>query len=194
MNEDELREERDRHREGLLLTHHIQSARTARLLDEVWERIPEEDREVLRQSIRTTVVEGPGLSLYDPVGLLEAVSRLVGAVDVDGVETILPRRALALLDADVLSGCSDGAARAVIARELGHAVLRHPTQIYPLAVPDESGRDQDPLLQELARIHQWEADLQAWLWGFCEELSALWEASESDPPPWYHPTEKADEE
>ena len=161
MKKDEAREQFERHQKGLLLTHRIDSTRTARLIDEVWERIPEEDREVLRKSVRTTVVEGPGLRLYDPDVLFDAVSRLAGAVQFDGVESVLPWRTVAFLNSDVLSKCNDDAAKAMIARQLAHVVLRHPSMIYPLALRYDSGWELDGLLQKVAELHQWEADLQA---------------------------------
>lgn len=186
MNENQLQEQLGRYESGLLLTHHIESPRTVRLLDDVWERVPDEDQEVLRESVRTTVVEGPSMKLYDPDALLEAVDRLVGAVEVDDVHYVVPQRTLVLLDSDVLSNCNDAAARGFIGRQLAHAILRHPSMIYPLALGGDSVSDVGGLLETVTEVHEWEADLQAWMWGFSAELLALWEQLRSDVPPWYH--------
>ena len=79
--------------------------------------------------------------------------------------------------------------RAIIAHEIAHVVLRHDRHAYgPRGYEHEIYR----LVGAAARdVHEWDADLLAWKWGFSADLKALWRVETERggralPPPWFH--------
>jgi hypothetical protein len=173
-----------RYDKGVLSSQYIDSPRTVRLLDEVWERIPEDDRDILRRAI-VEVIDKPYHG-DDPERCLGSVCDQMGTGLIDGIEFVPPWSATAFLNSHLLSECDEDAAKAVIAHELAHVVLRHPSMTYPFALMSELGPDEEAARAKVREVHEWEADLQAWMWGFSDELRRLWEHLECDPPPWHH--------
>jgi Zn-dependent protease with chaperone function len=170
--------------EGLLSSEYIDSPITVRLLDEVWERIPEDDREILFRAI-DQVSDQFGIAGSALEYVLGAVDDIIGTALVDGVDCILPWQNTVSLNAALLAECNEAAAKAVIAHELAHVVLRHLSVTYSYCMLHTLSGE-DGILAQVSDVHEWDADLQAWMWGFSDELRQLWEHLERDPPPWYH--------
>lgn len=156
-------------REWLLL--HAKGERLKRLLLEVWYRLPERDRDVLR-----------------------------GALEIENAPTLLPSDLFAgcgwQYQSDSVAGYtihvmfgdsvesdeqySDAAIRFIIAHELAHAVLRHPMlkQLYM-----RHGGQQDQTLSEY--VFEDHANLQVLTWGFKHEMIAINAIDPDRMPPWF---------
>lgn len=181
-------EQYERFTKGLLAAFHIDSTRTLSLLDDVWERIPEEDREILLGAI-THISDEPDAVRSDIGRVFGSAHGGFSGDSIDGVPCTSPWHAVVFLNSGVLSECDDAAAKAVIAHELAHVVLRHASMNHPFASASILGAAQEKAKRKVSQVHEWEADLQAWMWGFSEELHSMWEHLEAEPPAWYHKLE-----
>jgi len=166
-----------RMRRGLLDAVEIHSERIVSLLDSVWNRLPKEDRRILREMIFSVTDES---DRREAIGFAAPID---GCLLIDGLESILPTGLKVNLNPDHMSGLSDSAASAVIAHELAHIILRHNCMLSSLSSADEQ------IVEKVKDVYEWAADHQAWLWGFAAELHQLWQENEMDPPPWYHQIE-----
>jgi len=106
-----------------------------------------------------------------------------GSVLIDHVDCVEPRDLDIGINAGYLDRYDDDAYVAAIARLLARAILRHLSTFSPFLIIAEH---HDLEIQQQARVHQWDADCQVWLWGFGPELRALWKANGEAEPPWYH--------
>ncbi|MFC2023496.1 M48 family metalloprotease [Chloroflexota bacterium] len=174
---------------GLLSDQHIASKRLVSLLDDVWRQLPELDRHVLRETI-ADVTDDPG-RVADPARVLgTAGPAYMGEDLVDGLACTAPEDAQIVFNIDSLDRLSDEAASAVVAHELAHILLRHPCLTHALARKVELGfAEASEALDKAKALHEWEADLQVWIWGFTAELRCLWKELGDDLPPWYHQIE-----
>ena len=175
----------ERYAQGLLQADQIGSERTIKLLDEVWQRIPEEDREILVSCI-SDISDEPQLDGPEGGRALGYAGDAFAVSLVEGVPCTSPWHTVIFLDSDALSEYPDHVAKAVIAHELAHILLRHPSMNHPFASAHRLSAFHYKAQAKVSQVHEWEADLQAWMWGFSQELRSLWEHLGDEAPPWYH--------
>jgi hypothetical protein len=171
----------DRLNRGLLSNEYLESERLVRLLDEVWLELPDLDRMVLDMQIG--IVTDDRGTLDDPDYRHGATYRAQGDVLIDGVSCKLADDNDVFLNPVLLEQLTDSAAKAVIAHELSHVILRHSCLGTTLGAISALRQNE---MEKAKEVHEWAADLQAWMWGFCGELRALWDETRDEPPPWYH--------
>jgi len=162
----------------------VQDARLQRLLGKVWRRLPAYDRAVLRELV---------LDVSDQGQISEHAIAHAGPVNPDSVwngnagdAALDMYREITLTNARDVK--SDPACMAGIAHEFAHVVLRH-IQI-SLVVQELTGFNPplytDSDIDQLKALHEDEANLQVWVWGFQSELKALFDEFPDMPRPrWY---------
>lgn len=178
---DEIEHHLERYEKGLLNDDHIDSPRMVALLDEVWQRLPEEDCNILRDMYGLVVTDDPR-SRPAPESVFGSASGFMGSMLIDGISCMLPDNAVVFLNADALGKLSDAAAQAVIAHELAHIILRHACLGSSFA---ELVEVQKKAVAKIREVHEWAANHQVWMWGFTKELLTLWQEVRQIPDPWY---------
>ena len=162
----------------------MKDERIWRLMVRVWRRLPAHERAVLRALV-SNVSDGRG---DNPEGILGSV----GPIDPDSMRDGIAAKVAENLTFTVsLSRAkeigSDAACTFVIAHEFAHAVLRHNQTSVVVGTLFGFGEPYgDAEVDQLYEWHEDDANLQAWLWGFQDELKAfLDEFPESRRPRWY---------
>jgi hypothetical protein len=154
------------------------------LMVRVWRRLPAHERAVLRALV-SDVLDGRS---DNPEGILGSV----GPIDPDTMQDGIAAKVAENLTFTVSLGQareikSDAACMYVIAHEFAHAVLRHNQTSVVVSTLFGFGEPYGDA--EVDQLHEWhedDADLQAWVWGFQDELKAfLEEFPESRRPRWY---------
>jgi hypothetical protein len=164
----------------ILLMFGCEDERTRRLAKRVYRRLPACDRHVLRELIMDFTDRGGREGNLGSAGAIDPNSMVSNPGD-------------AVMDFSYivnLSGVkktkSDAAAMGLIAHEFAHVVLRHSMMSVVVEILDGSEVYPDDAYDALSEWHEDDANLQAWAWGFREELAALFEEyPDSRRPRWY---------
>lgn len=172
---------RERQEQGRLSTEYINSERIISLLDEVWLRLPELDQHILSDQVGV-ITDDPNV-LPCPETSYGSAGHFMGVDLIDGLSTVLPDDRLVFLNPQSLGDLSDPAAKAVIAHELAHVILRHNCLGVTIGIAGGVLARERAMVRD---VHEWEADLQVWIWGFSSELRCLWPETRHGPPVWYH--------
>jgi hypothetical protein len=157
--------------------------RIIRLADAAYQRLPEHDRHVLRELILDVHIRSEADSELNWLGQ-------AGDVDtdayIDGIQAVYSEDAQIDLSQTKLAQ-SDAAALYIIAHEFAHVVLRHwqmsatagNLASLDFAYPGDA-------MADLKSWHEDHAALQAWVWGFREEMAAFFDEFPKSPRPrWY---------
>jgi hypothetical protein len=170
----------------LVASFDVRNERLASLVHQVWWRLPDRDQYVLG-SLLYEISDSEPMSDHT---LGAVVPRNVGSLP-DGIAA---QRVESLIYTVSLTKAveieSDAAAMFVIAHEFAHVILRH-AEMSNLAM-DLLDLKTDPTTytsDDFQALEEWQEDhasLQAWLWGFKDELEAFLDAfPESRRPRWY---------
>jgi hypothetical protein len=110
-----------------------------------------------------------------------------GRVQIDGVSCFSPSDGRVIrLKPTLADDFPEDVVTAIVAHEVAHVVLQHDCAAYRAA--DRETR------QVMKQVHEWDADLLAWKWGFSEQIQAAWEAMPRRAvPPWYDQVTVEDE-
>jgi hypothetical protein len=166
--------------------YNVGDARVKHLLVEVWQRLPECDRAVLEELI----MEVSDSSMHQDQGKALASASVV---DPDTRQEGNAGDAAVGLSYIIWLGlanskASDPACMYVIAHEFAHVVLRH-SQMNVVAarlMPFGTPYKQDDI-DQLNAWHEDEASLQAYVWGFQDEMKAFIEEDLGEVSPrWYN--------
>lgn len=144
----------------------------------VWQRLPSQDRAMLRRRLR--IVETANLPSYDtlPEGYL-ADTRLERIVPDPTSHRLISTNYEIRLKSETEN---EAVQTYAIAHELAHAILQHPDVRTGLAICPEYCEDQDVI----TRWMEEHADYVAWNWGFQDEFRAKYAAyPDPKPPRWY---------
>ncbi|MBL7208965.1 MAG: hypothetical protein ISS52_02580 [Dehalococcoidia bacterium] len=164
---------------------HVRDERLKRLIKQVWQRLPFCDRVVLWELMLDMSDGDSG----EPESTLASARAIDPSAPWSGNVAQIAENtywSVSLHRAKDIK--SDAACMYVIAHEFAHVVLRH-TQIslaagYLLGFEPPIYTETD--LDTLTQWHEEEADLQAWVWGFQDELKAfLEECPEARRSRWY---------
>ena len=158
----------------------LRDERLIRFFKETWQRLPEYDREFLEYLIGF-VREAGAFGLERGAGRAGHASAVQGESVADGVPYIADGTYEIVLYLEDLEGRSDAFIVGVIAHELAHAVLRHismaPSREFCWKAYPEAA-------EMIGRVHEWEADHRAWVWGFHEEIQEVWSTLGQEDVPW----------
>lgn len=158
----------------------------ALLIQKVYFRIPACDRAVLRKYVMAVyVVNGTDVNLLGSAGAADPISVENGNIADIAKESVYK---MVTLYRDNLKG-SDSARLFVIAHEFAHIVLRHNQMGLVLSSLHEfpsinpyKAKD----YKQIFELHEEEANLLAWVWGFDKELREfLQEFPMAKPPRWF---------
>jgi len=155
---------------------HIESKKLGRLVSEVWRRLKPPVREVIKQRL-TGIYDG----VKTDVGGLDGGVWPVETVVRDGVE-LGSQRCYIWLDAAKMEGMSDTMAMAVICHELAHVFLGHSVYARATFVMAET---EGLRVRAIRDVHEWDADLLVFSWGFAEELEERLQRTRHKLPPWW---------
>lgn len=160
---------------------HVKSDDLKELIKEVWRRIPAAERKIIDDrlsGIFPAELGCPTEGLWSKQ-VLSGVAPILWVVS-HNIE-LGSQDAHMWIDQARLNKYSDPAIMAVIAHEFAHVFLNHPC--YQKAV-EWWGAFEPLTAAAIEVVHDWDADLQSFLWGFQPELRALAEERHSKPPAW----------
>ncbi len=148
----------------------IHDPRLRRLIEAVWDRLPESDQLSLSHLI-LEISESTDHFLPGPGGTIYVEDDFTGSL-----ATLLEATPQAIVTLGTLKEVpADDVAMSVIAHEFAHVLLRH-HQLGPIAdvMRDLNGcSEQD--VQALTEWFEDQAELQVWFWGFQQEMAAFYE-------------------
>jgi hypothetical protein len=157
----------------------------AKLIENVWQRLPPYDRAVLRKLVS---------EIFPKSAASSHVLGSTGAIDPQGGDKgnagDIAKEIPYYIHLKLLKGnYSDDARMFIIAHELAHVVLRHhqlslvaKTLLRVEGQPYYTDEDVDRLYE----LNEEDADLQVWVWGFGQEMRHfLKEFPESRKPRWF---------
>lgn len=161
----------------------VEDERIFHLITSVWRRLPDYDQATLEALVLEVF-----LSSTQSEHVLASVGPVDPAMPYDGIVAQVVEDESVVVDLGRTKEVrSDSACMFVIAHEFAHVVLRHNQIKHVVAALAPFGEPYGD--KERAQQRQWhedEADLQAWVWGFQEELAAFREEfPESRRPRWY---------
>jgi len=155
---------------------HVGSKKLVRVIGEVWQRLKPPVREVIKQRL-TGIYDGVKADVGGKDGSLWPVETVVR----DGVE-LGSQQCYIWLDAAGMEGMSDTMVMAVICHELAHVFLGHSVYARATFVMAET---EGLKVQAIRDVHEWDADLCVFLWGFAEELEERLRQTRQNLPPWW---------
>jgi hypothetical protein len=177
-----------RKKEGLLDVSKMQSKRLAELVDRAWLRVDIGDRRELLGRPRPIEVRDSRVRQQDMrVNTLREGYHVPDIYRGDG----LPAASMSTeyggiyLFRKELSKHTDAVVMALFAHELAHVFLRHAESKCNFKLAREYQPQITETLWQVENVNEWLADLQAYWWGFKDELPEMWAALEVEPPPWY---------
>jgi hypothetical protein len=168
------------------LLFHVEDDRLKRLINRVWQRLPAHDRHVLCELLLQI---SDGMPDKDPE-VLGSAGLIVPSSPMKGCVAQIARNAsysISLYRAKEIE--SDAACMFVIAHEFAHVVLRHGEMSVLAGFLQGFGPELIYTDSDMDTLYEWHEDhacLQAWSWGFQDELQAYLDACpEARRPRWH---------
>lgn len=161
---------------------HVKSDEFKELIKQVWQRIPAAERGIIEErlsGIYPADLDRPTEGRMSKKQVLAGVAPILWFVSHD-IE-LGSQHAHMWIDQARLNKYSDPAIMAVIAHEFAHVFLNHPC--YQKA-SEWWGAFEPLTAAAIEVVHDWDADLQTFLWGFQPELRALLKERHQKYPAW----------
>jgi hypothetical protein len=170
----------------LWFIHNIEDEHQMWLFQKVWERLPAYDRAVLRALVLdVNITDNPRLGVLGSASAIDCCSIDNG----NAGDMAIQDQHSVFIDKNMLIDKPDRVCLFVIAHEFAHVVLRHVQMSLPIGfLIDFEGQPYytDNDMKPIRLLHEDEAGLLAWVWGFDKEMrSFLKEYPESYKPRWF---------